>query len=179
MRSDLSLIHAARRGDGQAFAALVDRYANVLFRFALRFVSSPQAAEELAHDTLVDFYRNLDRYEPRAALATYLCAILSNKARYGARKRRRRPEPLGEHDAQTDSENPVREILRKEELMRMKTLVDALVEPLRIVVELRYMEGLKVREVAEALGLPVGTVKSRLFAAMSILRKNMRPGAGQ
>lgn len=179
MRSDMSLIHAARRGDGAAFAALVDRYANVLFRFALRYVSNPQAAQELAHDALVDFYRNMDRYEPRAALATYLCAIVSNKAKYAERKRRRSPKPMHEMDPQANGPSPVEQALRDEDMMRLKTCVDGLIEPLRTVVELRFMEGLKVREVADALGLPVGTVKSRLFAAMRILRGKMIPGGDQ
>ena len=175
MRSDLSLIYAARFGDGRAFAQLVDRYANLLFRFALRFVSSAQAAEELAHDTLVDFYRNLDRYEPRAALGTYLCAILSKKALYRRRQDKRGPRAS---DAEETAVAPsaLEGLLRHEELLRMKSLVDELDASLRLVVELRYMEGRKVREIADMMSIPVGTVKSRLHTALDILRRALRKG---
>ena len=175
MRSDLSLIYAARFGDGRAFAQLVDRYANLLFRFALRFVSSAQAAEELAHDTLVDFYRNLDRYEPRAALGTYLCAILSKKALYRRRQDRRGPEARGAEETAV-APSALEGLLRGEELLRMKRLVDELDASLRLVVELRYMEGRKLREIADMMSIPVGTVKSRLHKALDILRRAFGTG---
>jgi RNA polymerase sigma-70 factor (ECF subfamily) len=170
----LSLIYAARFGDGRAFAQLVDRYANLLFRFALRFVSSAQAAEELAHDTLVDFYRNLDRYEPRTALGTYLCAILSKKALYRRRTEAHAPAALdGEYAAAAPS-GVLEKLLREEELLSVKKRVDGLDPPLRLAVEMHYMEGMKLREIARAMSIPVGTVKSRLNAALTILRKGFR-----
>ena len=176
MRSDLSLIYAARFGDGRAFAQLVDRYANILFRFALRFVSSAQAAEELAHDTLVDLYRNLDRYEPRAALGTYLCAILSKKALYSRRKQAHAPAALEGDHAPAKSSGALEKLLRDEELQGVKRRVDGLDPPLRLVVEMHYMEGMKLREIAGAMGIPVGTVKSRLNAALKVLRKGLPKG---
>lgn len=172
MRSDLSLIHAAKRGDGEAFEHLVDRYANVLFRFALRFASTPARAEELAHDTLVDFYRQLDKYEPRAALGTYLCAILRRKALYARRQQKRSPLPLGPEEPDVRG-SPQDCLLRNEELRQLKAHVDGLEDPLRLVVELHYMEGLKLREISEVLSLPLGTVKSRLNAALKSLRTGL------
>jgi len=176
MQSDLSLIHAARFGDGNAFARLVDRYANLLFRFALRFVSGPNEAEELAHDTMVDFYRNLDRYEPRAALGTYLCAVLANKARYARRGKGHSPLSSREAQHQEAGEGPLHALIADERLMRVKKLVDELDDPFRLVVELHYMEGLKLKEVAEAMCIPVGTVKSRLSKALETLRGSLDAG---
>ncbi|MBM4087100.1 MAG: sigma-70 family RNA polymerase sigma factor [Planctomycetes bacterium] len=176
MQSDLSLIHAARQGDGHAFAQLVDRYANLLFRFALRFTSSRQAAEELAQDTLADFYTNLERYEPRVALGTYLCAILTKKALYARRKAARSPSTLDEPYDAPGGSSALNGLLQDEELARMKKLVDALDEPLRLVVELHYMEGLKLRQIADLLDVPLGTVKSRLNAALKFLRRGLADG---
>ncbi len=170
MRSDLSLVHAARFGNGDAFAQIVDRYSGVLLRFALRFVSDRGQAEEMAHDTLVDFYRHLDRYEPRAALGTYLCAILRNKALSARRKSRRVRTGSTVPEGVTADPAPLAGLIADERLMRMKGAVDGLPEPLRMVVELHYGEGLRLSDVAGVLSIPVGTVKSRLNRALTILR---------
>ena len=177
MRSDLSLINAARYGDGEAFGKLVDRYASVLFRFGLSLTRDPHEAEELAQETLVDFYRHLERYEPRAALATYLCMILKRKMISAARKRRRRAAARGRQ--RNDTPSPLADVLADERLTRLKGAVDGLDDGLRIIIELRYMQGLKLRQIADALSLPLGTVKSRVSRALIALRTALKEEGDQ
>ncbi len=174
------------------FERLVHEYQDRLFGFALRLTRSPQDAEEIAQDAFVRAYHGLRRYgseRVRAiALRPWLYQITLNVARN--RRRRKRVSLVGLEDsgigdgaAADDADGPDRRYEKARERADLASLVAGLPRRYRAPLVLRYVEGLKVEEVAEVMRQPVGTVKSNLHRAINQLReaisRSRRKGVGR
>jgi RNA polymerase sigma-70 factor (ECF subfamily) len=159
----------ARDGDREAFAAIVRRHRQPLLNF-FRRCGVDSDAEDLAQLTFVRLYRYRDRYSPRAKLTTFLYLLARQVWIDELRRRQRRarlreelaaePEPLGEHGSQPERGR-----------MDLDAALASLPEGMRLVVVLGVYQSQPYAEIAKALGIPVGTVKSRMFNALRLLRQ--------
>lgn len=179
---DVTLVAAVRQGDVQALEVLYNRYARPTFAFALRIVGDPLEAEELLQEAFLRVWQQADRFEHvRGSFPTWLLSITHNLAIDALRRRRRRPQRAdlvdvteilgGEADETVDLE----EAASVAELrQRIQAALRALPEPQRQAIELAYFAGLSQREIAEALGEPLGTIKTRLRLGLQKLQEALR-----
>jgi len=183
--SDEDLILRARRGDGaSAFESLVHRYEHDLFRYLRRYLGNAAMAEDVFQLTFLQVHLNRACFEHGRRFRPWLYAIATNQAIDAQRRNRRHrmvsiDQPLG-HDADSGI---LRQLIARngdaddaaddrEAAEWVRAAVDALPSPQKTVLLLVYYEGLKYREAAVSLGLPVGTVKSRLHAAIRSLTRS-------
>lgn len=166
--TDLDLVRRARHGDDRAFHLLVDRHAAELYGFARGLAGNAADAEDLLQETFAGAFRGLSRFEGRATVRTWLNGILTRQAARLHRTRWRRPvvslEPGAGEGAGRPAPPP------PEIHLDVMGAIDRLEPEHRQVIVLRELRGLSYREMAEALGVPVGTVESRLHRARETLR---------
>lgn len=179
--SDEDLLLAYRdRQDKQAFAVLVHRYERELFSYLRRYLGDAAAAEDAFQATFLQVHLKVGQFEPGRKVRPWLYAIATNQA-IDAQRRNKRHRMMSldrrnSHDADdlgslldllTSKENSPTSGMETEERSKwIHEAVAQLPESLRTALTLIYYQGLKYREAAEALGLPVGTVKSRLHSAI-------------
>jgi len=168
---------AVQRGDRDAFASLLARYQNRLYRYLLRWTRETATAEDLFQQTWLKVLENIGRFDAKRNFEAWLFAIARNVAI--DHLRRYRPESLGEPSEdggptarQFSSDDPgALELTMQGELI---TLVQRALEAQppadREVLSLRFEEEMKLDEIAEVLGVPLSTVKSRLGRAFARLR---------
>src|SRR5690606_10796999 len=151
---------------------------DTLYRVALRLTGEPAGAEDLVQDTMLKALRAWQSFTPGSNARAWLVTILRNQFINGWRKRRRAPQQVDSEliPEPLDSANPDPEGRFFAELVDDEVLaaLDALPDDFREVVVLSDLEGLPYAEVAEALDIPIGTVKSRLFRARRILQGRLR-----
>ena len=171
---DSNLIARAQRGDGAAYEEIVQRYQQIAFRTAYVITGSAADAEDAAQEGLVKAFHALHRFRPGAPLRPWLLRIVANEARNRARSagRLRRLElRLTEDFRQGDAApSPEAVVVAGDERRRLLEMVNALSEDDRLVIASRYFLQLDGEETAATLGIPEGTVKSRLSRALARLR---------
>ena len=178
------LLSQARDGDAQAYCVLAEACETRLFRQAVALCRNPSLSEDLVAETLVEGWRSLKRFDGRCRLSTWLYAILVHRSQKSVRKARSRPVSLASLRSadETPEESlleqlhdstplPPEALMEKERARRLRDAVDALPPTHQPVVLLRFYEGASLPEVAAALGLSLGTVKSRLHYALEKLRR--------
>lgn len=179
--SDADLIGLAAEGDARALEALYDRYSRIVFGYALRMLGDRQLAEELLQEVFFRAWQQGGAYRSaRGTFVTWLLSIAHNMAIDELRKRRRRPqkadsdEPESILAAVADSGAGVEDEVW---LGAVREIVaDALQElpaPQREAIELAYFRGLTQREIAEHLGEPLGTIKTRMRLGLQKLRETL------
>jgi RNA polymerase sigma-70 factor (ECF subfamily) len=180
--SEDELVPRLRRGDADAFRLLVDRYGDDLFRLACSSLGGEADAYDLVQETLVGAFRGIARFDGRSSLRTWLLRILFNQASKARRSRRlRQAVPLHAVDGSAGARSgadadrtlvqapPQPAVDAKIDVMEMLQTLSA---EHRQVLVLREIQRLSYGEIAEALGVPVGTVESRLYRArQDLLRK--------
>jgi RNA polymerase sigma factor (sigma-70 family) len=170
MCSDEELMSAVARGDEAALGMLVGRHAARLRAYLLRYSSNPEDADDLLQEAWVRVARSARRYDAKRPFRSWLYGIATNLARDLFRRRATRERAQGELAMQPRMEAELGPIERSDLLERIARLP----ENRRAVLHLRYFEGMNEAEMAEVLGIPRGTVKSRLHAAMRELRSEYR-----
>lgn len=178
--SDPELLERIRRADERALATLYDRYAGLVLTVALRVVGDREVAEEILQDTFLRCWNGVETYQTsRGHAAAWLMGIARNRAIDVLRSRHhkgrmRERTPLPEPDAPNQPGNP-----DETEAIAMRQAVSAALATLpanqRQVIELAYYGGLSQSEIAQQLGEPLGTVKSRTRAGMDRLRTLLGP----
>ncbi len=161
---DLDTRHAE-----QAARRLYRAYGGELYGFALSRLGDRELAEEVVQDVFTNVWRRADDYDARrGTLRTWLYGITRNAIIDAERRRTRRPQALG-HERSEDvaAEDPIELALQR---WQMQLAFERLTPDHREAIRLTHVEGRKLKEVAELLGLPLGTVKSRVYYAMQALR---------
>jgi RNA polymerase sigma-70 factor (ECF subfamily) len=164
------LLTQAKAGDQTAFAALIRRHQNMVFSVALHMLRSRPAAEDLAQEVFLELYRSLGKLESDAHVVSWLRRVASHRCIDEIRRRNHRPEfptdalPDAGHAPET------REVFVAEKL---QALVADLPAKARMVVVLRYQEEMDPTEIADALEMPVNTVKSHLRRSIAALRERL------
>jgi RNA polymerase sigma-70 factor, ECF subfamily len=160
------------QGDQLAFAELVQQHQGMVFSIAYHFLRDRALAEDLAQEVFLELYQSLDRIESSAHLTYWLRRVTANRCIDQGRKKIRlreqaledAPEPSA--PAQSQSNDPLL-------MERLRQSVASLPEKQRMVVILRFQEGLGPAEIAEVLEMPVNTVKSTLHRTLADLRKGL------
>ena len=166
-------IRRAQHGDDKAFENLVETYQRPVFSLCYRMLGNSSDAEDAAQESFIRAYRNLKRYDPNRSFATWLLSIASHYCIDCMRKRRL---PTVSTDALPEeiipdhnTPNPERELRNQEKESLVQDLMKDLKPVDRAAVVLRYWHEYSEAEIAEALGLTVSAVKSRLYRARKTL----------
>jgi RNA polymerase sigma-70 factor, ECF subfamily len=164
--SDEALIARIAAGDKLAMRALFARHHLRIYRFVLRFIRDPQLAEDLISEVFLDVWRHAGKFEGRSAAATWLLGIARFKALSSLRRR---------GDAQLDDataaaiedtgDNPEVTICKQQQGEILRNCLARISPDHREIVDLVYYQGMTIGEVAEIVGIPEGTVKTRMLHA--------------
>ena len=170
-----------RRGDADAFDALLARYQNRLYRYLLRLTANPAVAEDLFQETWLKVITRINRYDERRPFEPWLFAVARNLAIDQLRKAS--PESLDEPSetgetrmARLGADEPgsLERLLERERRGLLEKKLEGLPALYREALSLRFEEEMTFEEIAEVLQAPVSTVKSRVQRALSTLRKRMK-----
>jgi RNA polymerase sigma-70 factor (ECF subfamily) len=172
--SESVLVDRARRGDADAYAQLVRLHEEVAFRTAYLITRNAADAEEAAQDALLKAHRALGRFRRGSPFRPWLLAIVGNEARNRRRSAGRREALAVRASAERQTQVPSPEViaLAAEAREGLLAAVERLPEDQRTVVACRYFLDLAEAETAAVLGIPPGTVKSRLARALERLRED-------
>jgi RNA polymerase sigma-70 factor (ECF subfamily) len=180
--SDEAVVALAARSDDLAFAELYDRYGRVAYRLALRVLRDEALAEDAVQDAFLAIWRGASRFIPeRGRASTWILTLVHRRAVDLVRRedRRRTDQLSGDEPAIGESSAADAAWLRIER-ERVQTALLQLSDPQREVIELAYYGGYTQSELAERLGQPLGTIKSRMFAGLSRLNELLEaPGKGE
>ena len=178
------LVACCRTGDPEAYARLVRLHEGMVVNLAARLLGEIEEARDVAQEVFLQVYQRLGSFEGRSSLRTWIYRIVvnqcHNRRRFWHRRRRDRETPLddavlvpaapGSSGSRAD---PYEETLRHERARRVQAALLGLRFEQRSVLVLREIEGLSCEEVAAALGVPEGTVKSRLSRAREAMRRKL------
>jgi len=189
---DAELMARVATGDHEAFATLYDRHVRAVYGAVLRYLREPAAAEEVVQETCLAMWQRPDRYAAeKGSLIGWLLSVARNRAIDRLRSASRRPQlvrlaPIASDGSESDlerlmavgrpvgsgatAEEPPDVAERRWVRSVVRTALDGMSEPERQVLELAYDDGLTQTEIAERLGWPLGTVKTRTRRAMLRLR---------
>ncbi len=184
--SDAELMLATRRGDREAFAELVQRHHRPLVNFFFRLLWDRQRAEDFAQEVFLKVFAHAGTYEATAKFTTYLYRVAKNLWIDFLRVEGNHPRAQS-LDAPANGEEgegapmalaggdrrPEDIAMDREAIQEMQQAIEQLPEEMRLVLVLSEQQGMKYQEVSEVLGIPVGTVKSRMHNAILRLREIM------
>ena len=176
--TDSELLQRYLDGEADAFAALVRRYRHPLFGYLVRFTRDRALADDVFQETFLQVHNSAARFDTSRRFKPWLYTVASNKARDALRKKSRQsaaPLDASATDGSTttysdllpsDIPSPDEISANKETARAVHTMVAELPDHLREVLALSYFSELPYKDIAEALSIPIGTVKSRLHAAI-------------
>ncbi len=180
--ADRELLEAVLEGDTTAYRGLVEKYQGRVYGMLYGMLRNREDARDLTQEAFVKAYHNLDSFRLESSFYTWLYRIAMNLAIDFVRKRKRRPTTSFEEGIAAREEDgtiadlhhqdsPRRVVERKQLYGRIMDALQKLPEDQRQVVLLRELEGLAYKEIADVMGIPEGTVMSRLFYARKKLQK--------
>ena len=180
-----AMLRVRDKGDHAAFALLVNRWQTPIIRLCVRMMTDEQLGEDLAQETFAKLFRKRAKYKPTGKFSTYLWRVAMNMCYDELRKRKRQWERQFEQldddgEERQDrlaiaEETPHDTTARSEEAELVRDAVGKLPEAYRSVLILRHYEGLKLREIADVLEIPPGTVNSRMAEALTRLSRSLGP----
>jgi RNA polymerase sigma-70 factor, ECF subfamily len=190
---DSEIVGRCRRGDTEAFAALVRKYQKKMLNIAYRMVGNYDEACDVVQDAFLSAYKGIGKFRGDARFSTWLCGIVMNQARTHLQNRtaQLRRTALSLDDlARSEAACLMREPVSPETVMverlekhQMEATVQACISDIaagqREVLVLRDMQGLSYEAISEALRLPAGTVRSRLFRARHELKERLMKVLGE
>jgi RNA polymerase sigma-70 factor (ECF subfamily) len=182
--TDPELVTYARSGSEQAYRELLGRYQRPVFSLVYRMVRDREQAEDLAQETFIKVFNNIERYDPRYKFSSWIFKIASNLAIDALRKKELATVSIdGSRHASTAEEiessritvesrdeNPEEALLSKELGAEIEQAIGQLRPEYRTAILLRHVEGRPYEEIAEVMGIPLGTVKTYIHRARSELR---------
>lgn len=183
---DETLLERIRSGRNDMIGPLIRRYEHELYGYLHRYLGDAELAADVFQNTFVAVFVKIRHYEPGRAARPWLYAIATNQAIDALRRQKRRPERTVDSNTPEDSESarsifelltareqdPAEHAMGSELAAQVREAVNELPDLLRQAIILAYFQGLKYQEIADVLEIPLGTVKSRLNAAMAKLAEN-------
>jgi RNA polymerase sigma-70 factor (ECF subfamily) len=183
--ADGQLVARVQQGDKRAFDVLVLKYRHRIFSLVSRFVRDPDEVQDVVQEAFIKAYRALGGFRGESAFYTWLYRIAANTAKNHLVSRARRPpgadlevedaEQLDAAWALRDVEDPESLLMTEQLREAVETAIRRLPEDLRTALMLREFEGLSYEEIAEVMGCPVGTVRSRIFRAREAVDGEILP----
>jgi len=183
---DAELVARVQRGDKRAFDLLVLKYQRKVLRLLARMVRDPGDVEDVAQEAFIKAYRALPQFRGDSAFYTWLYRIAINAARNWQAAKRRRPvnisaleSPEGETfrqiDTLSDIATPDSMLASREIVAAVNAAIEDLPADLRTAIVLREIEGMRYEDIAQTMGCPIGTVRSRIFRAREAIATRLRP----
>jgi RNA polymerase sigma factor (sigma-70 family) len=179
--SDEAVVALVARSDEEALAELYDRFGRVAYGLALRVLRDEKLAEDAVQEGFLAAWRNADRFMPeRGKASTWLLTLVHRRAVDVVRREdRRRADPLPETSEPTGTGSAEDDAWLRFERERVQAALRRLPDQQREAIELAYYGGFTQSELAERLGQPVGTIKSRMFAGLTRLRELLTESDGE
>jgi RNA polymerase sigma-70 factor (ECF subfamily) len=181
--TDLSLVERCRVNDEAAFSEVVGRYKSKIYNYVYRMTGSSEDAEDLTQEVFIRMYTSIDSFRGQSSLNTWLFRIAGNLCIDRFRRAKNRTpaysldEPVGDgaqaHEVADSTYEPHRLLENVEMAEQIQKALTRLPEKLRATLLLHDIEGLPYEEIAQIVGCPLGTVKSRLFNARMQLRQQL------
>lgn len=183
---DAKLVARVQAGDKAAFDLLVLKYQRKILRLLSRMLRDQSEIEDVMQEAFIKAYRALPQFRGDSAFYTWLYRIAINTARNWMASQSRRPsspslhqseegETFDEIDNLTDNNTPESLLASREIAESVNDSIQALPAELRTAIVLREIEGLSYEEIAQAMGCPIGTVRSRIFRAREAIATKLRP----
>jgi RNA polymerase sigma-70 factor (ECF subfamily) len=184
--NDEKLMRLCQEGDERAFTELFKRYQTQALSFIYRMIGDRTRAEALGQEAFMRIFKDAQRYQFPRRFSTWFYTIVRNLCKNELRWRSRHPsvsleESISSHGGEdgfrlgdqieSGGPNPLDRVMQTEMVTRLKSAMDELPELDREVLILNRFQGLKYREIAEILEVPLGTVRSRIHAALEAIRK--------
>ncbi len=177
---DAELVRRVLAQDADAFGTLVERYRVRLYRFVERYTNDPEDARDVTQEVFLKVHAALDSYDPKYKFSTWLFRIAGNAAIDHLRRRKVRPLPLelprdDEGDSRTSDPretrpDPFEDLSRRRLRDALAAAIARLPDDYRELISLRHYGEMPYEEIAELKGMPLGTVKNKLFRARQALR---------
>lgn len=182
---DQALVARVQAGEKRAFDLLVLKYQHRLTSVISRYIHDWSEAQDVAQESFIRAFRAIGNFRGDSQFYTWLYKIAVNTAKNWLVSQGRRP-PTDDIDASDavqydagsrlrDTDTPERELMRHEVEQTVTRTVEALPDELRMAITLREVDGLSYEEISEAMGCPIGTVRSRIFRAREAIDNQLRP----
>jgi RNA polymerase sigma-70 factor (ECF subfamily) len=186
---DAELVARVQRGDKKAFDLLVLKYQRKIMRLLSRMIRDQSEIEDVAQEAFIKAYRALPQFRGESAFYTWLYRIAINTARNWMASSSRRPsapnavenedgETFNETDNLSDISTPEAMVASREIAETVNAAIEGLPEELRTAIVLREIEGMSYEDIAQSMGCPIGTVRSRIFRAREAVAARLRPLLG-
>ncbi len=179
------MIESALGGNQGAYKELMERHRSAIYHIVLKIVRDREAVEDLVQETFMKAFASLATYRSEYKFSTWLYRIAANAAIDYLRKKRLKTlsldapvhgsDDMGSIDIPDYSYSPEKEIEEREKRISINDAIDSLPEKYRLVIVYRHKDDKSYEEIAEALDIPIGTVKARIFRARELLKKKLRP----
>lgn len=181
---DRSTLLKAMNGDAASFESLVKRYENAAFALAYRMCHDRHLAADVTQEIFLQLYRKLNRYDLDRPFTPWFFRLATNMAINALKLRQNRRSKVASEIGDGEGQDPLSQVpssspaaadqaIEDERRGRLRKLIAALPEKYSAIVALRYLQELSVEEIGEALSMPVGTVKVRLYRARDLLRRRL------
>jgi RNA polymerase sigma factor (sigma-70 family) len=178
------IISAALAGDQRAYAKLVDKHRSAIFHIINRIVRNDEVARDLVQETFMKAFSSLASYRSEYRFSTWLYKIAANSSIDHLRKKRIQAlsldRPMETEDGSVGmdipdySYDPERELVKKQQRFSIEEAIESLPDKYREVIIYRHKDDKSYDEIADLLGIPVGTVKARIFRARELLKKKLK-----
>jgi RNA polymerase sigma-70 factor (ECF subfamily) len=178
--ADEDLMQLVQRAEASAFEVVYDRHSGAAFSLAYRMCGARQLAEEVVQEAFLSIWRSGARYDrARGSVRTWILGITHHRAidvlRRGVVQDRHRASDEGIEERFEATDRTDVEVARREEALEVRGALDVLPDEQRRAIELAYYGGFTQSEIAEMLGIPIGTVKGRMRLGMEKMRDKLEP----
>ncbi|HXO21119.1 MAG TPA: sigma-70 family RNA polymerase sigma factor [Thermoanaerobaculia bacterium] len=186
--TDEELVAAVLSGDRDRFGDLIDRYQGRLVNYLFRLLRNADDAHDMAQEVFVKVYQVLDRYDPQYKFSTWLFRVAQNAAIDQIRRRRLKLVSLHQEDPEGESRDwdlpapergPYGELRNRERGDAIQEAIDGLPWEYRELILMRHTAELAYEEIARLKGMPLGTVKNKLFRGRQMLKEKLRDFVGE
>ena len=190
--TDGELLTQYAKGDEAAFREIVNRYRNGLYAFLRLFLNRRELVEDVFQETFLQIFTSRESFDKKRPLRPWLFTIAANKAKDALRKwQRTNAIPIGTmadmedlsfddilNTVTSDNTMPYEELQKDETAVRVRQIIADMPENLRKILILAYFNRFSYKQMAEILGIPIGTVKSRLHTAVGRFAKEWKASVG-
>lgn len=183
--NEKELVKRCRSGDRDAFNILVEAFQRQVINLAYGMLSNEEDASDAAQEVFIKIYRNIDRFEEKSSLSTWIYRITSNVCKDFLRKRTRTIQSVSIYEGDDDDDDdrpmeikdnsptPQEHLEMTETQIEVRRALDELPTEYKSVIVMYDLENLSYEEISKVLECPVGTIKSRLNRARKALKKNL------